>query len=86
MLYDNNNFPHLFQRSVPTSSNPVLSHSFMFIGRVLSVIISDAIRKKHFCFFEKNMFFSLKKLGLKKKKHSKSVFFFLNTHLKEITS
>ena len=32
------NFPHLFQRSVPTSSNPVLSHSFMFIGRVLTVL------------------------------------------------
>ena len=46
---------------------------------------SDAIRKKHLCFFrKKNMFFSHKKLGLHKK-HSKS-FFFQNTHLKEITS
>ena len=44
--------------------------------------------EKNICvFFEKNMFFSHKKLGLQKK-HSKSVFFvfFQNTHLKEITS
>ena len=35
---DATNFSHLFQRSVPTSSNPVLNHSFMFIGRVSPVL------------------------------------------------
>ena len=55
----------------------------------LLLVNSYAIRKKHLCFLKKNMFFyekknmffMQKKLGLQKKKHSKSVFF-LNTHLK----
>ena len=50
------------------------------------MVASDAIRKKTFVFFsKKNMFFSYKNLASKKKKTLKKCFF-LNTHLKEITS
>ena len=79
-------------RFIPYIECAMLSQFFAYCrdSRVGSYnITSDAIRKKHLCFFfsKKTCFFSRKKLGLqkKKKKHSKSVFF-LNTHLKEITS
>ena len=56
------------------------------LQRCVGGTISDAIRKEHLCFFfEKNMFFSHKKLGLQKTL-KKCFFFFRNTHLKEITS
>ena len=83
-------------RFIPYIEWAMLSQFFAYCrdNRVDSYnITSDAIRIKHLCvffffFFFLNMFFSRKKFGLQKK-HSKSVlflFFFLNTHLKEITS
>ena len=49
-------------------------------------IASDAIRKKTFVFFisKKTCFFRIK--NLTSKKNTQVFFFFLNTHLKEITS
>ena len=49
------------------------------------IAASDAIRKKHLCFFLNMFFFCIKNLA-SKKKTLKKMFFFQNTHLKEITS
>ena len=50
-----------------------------------SHMTSDAIQKKHFFFFHKNMFFRIKNLASKKNTQKVFFLFFLNTHLKEIT-
>ena len=77
----------MFQRSVPTSSNPVLSHSFMFIGRVVPVIIWDAPLPPQRCAtwlpprFGRSGFSRLQSLHLAAAfKHKTVVFFFCISH------